>query len=337
MDNLNKIPSGIDDNEEPDNTGEDSFEEVREKSETVKTIESFDIENLTPENIEFMTNTVQDYFRENFPADPGMIDLIPEHILLVEDEEFKRIYYEEGEDDGVDINEKTGFYNSTFHRMLINISSCETPAKLFAVMFHESLHFVSIENGAGFDGVFWQPDEIGEDKEKSAELNKGISTLKEGTTQFITIASVIDDMGFDDQDGIADVYEPEWSIMENVWRPFGRRNMLHAYFETSIDDLRRQVEKMFEPDETREKFSDKNYCNGVFSYCLVDLGVATENLTEAMVNWKEGEDNPMVETLKDVKLAVGHYIKRDCEVNNIEIDDGIAEELEDYLGQKKEE
>ena len=52
----------------------------------VKEIESFDLNNLSSENIELMNCTIQNVFREYFPVDGELVDEIPDHMKIVDSE-----------------------------------------------------------------------------------------------------------------------------------------------------------------------------------------------------------------------------------------------------------
>ena len=78
MNNVNKLPSTI----------ETPAEEVDDRPDYVKKIESFDIDNITPENIQFMINTVQDYFLEHFPVKPELVSELPDRFCFMDEDEY---------------------------------------------------------------------------------------------------------------------------------------------------------------------------------------------------------------------------------------------------------
>ena len=61
-----------------------------DKPEFVKKIESFDVHDLKPENIEFMNSIIQNTFKDYFPVDPELVDQIPSRMNLVSAEEYTR-------------------------------------------------------------------------------------------------------------------------------------------------------------------------------------------------------------------------------------------------------
>mgnify|MGYP000969294002 CR=1 FL=1 len=117
MEKLSSVPVEV----IADNTGETN--ESVEKPDFVKKIESFDVSNLSPENIEFMNHAIQDVFRGNFPIDDELIDKIPDHMRIVDNEEFMRLRQETKEDADMDL----GFYSLKLDQMLINVSKHRTP------------------------------------------------------------------------------------------------------------------------------------------------------------------------------------------------------------------
>ncbi|MBQ6409863.1 hypothetical protein IJI18_01235 [Candidatus Saccharibacteria bacterium] len=291
-----------------------------EKPDFVKKIESFDINNLTSENIEFISQTIQNYFLETFPVKPEIIERLPDHITILNAEEFRD---KMGEDVKIiNPDEMTGFYSPDFDKIFINKSTHKTPEALFTTMFHESLHFASIEAGAGLTGEFLCPEDA-HNENIDSQIYTGLHTLEEGTTQLITFASVIDDMGFNRETTMFG-YESEWHIMRTIWTPFSR-NVLHAYFEMPIEDLRAHIEKIFEPNG---QLPPKR-TNGVFTECLSQIGIATENMNEALETWGKGGDPDQV--LTDIRHAVGLYIVQDCKVNNKELTEDDKEWLHEYL------
>ena len=82
-------------------------EDSIEKPDFVREIESFDLNNLPQENIELVNRTIQNVFREHFPVDDALIDEIPDHMTIVDSEEFMRLRKEANEDAEMDL----GFYS----------------------------------------------------------------------------------------------------------------------------------------------------------------------------------------------------------------------------------
>ena len=293
-------------------------ESTPEKPDFVKKIESFDMDNLTPENIEFMTKTIQDYFLENFPVKPELVSQFPNRISILDNTEYAKIRNE------LDIPEdNTGFYSSRYHKIFINQSAYKTPGGLFATMLHEALHFTSIGAGAGFTGEF---DDSTVPESYDPQITSGINTLVEGTTQLITYYTVTSGMGFDRTKDM-ESYDPECYIMDAVWWPFPRDERLHAYFQMSMDDLRNHINRVFTPNETDD---DTDIKNGAFVDCLYNLGLATENMTKAIESW-EDTYNEGEEILKDIRHAIGYYIVQNCKINHKVLSPEDKEDLSEYL------
>lgn len=301
-----------------------------EKPDFVKKIEGFDIHNLTPENIEFMTGVIQNYFLENFPVRPELVEQLPEHVNIIDSDEFARMV-EEDEDnrnEGVPIpKEPSGFYDPEQDKIFINISGHRTPGGLFATMFHESLHCVGIENGAGLAGNFLWPEDYYEDKGIRFDTYNGSNTLKEGTTQLITLGTVVDEMGFDEQAEMFG-YEAEFNIMDAIWRAIPHDEMLDAYFNMGLDDIRIHVDCVFEPEETRGTIGPTE-SNEIFAKCLYNLGITTRKMQEALESWGDGGDPDGV--MNEVRHAVGLYMIRRCEMNGMKLPEEWKEPFREYL------
>ncbi|MBO7131821.1 hypothetical protein J6V85_00955 [Candidatus Saccharibacteria bacterium] len=301
---------------------------VSEKPDFVKTIESFDVHNLTPENIEFMTNVIQDYFREYFPVRPDLLDQLPSRIVVQNADSYRKTHESIEDNPKIDISEMTGFYNSKLNKIFINADIHETAGSLFSTMFHESLHFVSVGNGAGFSGGHYLcPDVINETDELYTLVGIGQHTLSEGTTQIITLRSVLGDMGFDEHEQMFG-YGPEIEIMNTIWQPIDTSEMLHAYFEMSMEDLRIHIESILKLNEDNEEIDDGEP-NGLFAGSLVNLGEAMNYLEEALNN--ENPKKDLAEIFTDARHAVGYYIVRRHKANNIPLSQEEIERFNDYL------
>ena len=284
--------------------GENS-ESLRDKPEFVKTIENFDINNLTPENIDFMNDVIQETFQKHFPVNSELINQIPDRMKIVNNKDFICLREAANEDADADL----GFYSQKYNQMLINIERHQTPGALFSTMFHESLHFVSIQSGAGMTGDFCYPDpgEGGKVDEMMRDLDRGVLTAVEGTTQLITQAYILEQMGFTPQEQMMS-YEPECLVMGAVWGPFSRDERLEAYFNTPLELLRVRVEDTFAEDYDPDKPT------GVFADCMMNIGIATRNIEEALDSWrKNGDAKPVEDVLKNIRHAVGLFIFRELE------------------------
>lgn len=325
MNNVNKLPS----------ITETPAEEVDDRPDYVKKIESFDIDNITPENIQFMINTVQDYFLEHFPVKPELVNELPDRFCFMDEDEYveKATNGEYGEKGYVDFNiRKTqGYYNQKENKIYMNKSIFKNVESLFSSIFHESLHYTSIRAGAGFSGNFLQPVPDENDPLSTPEdVCTGLRALDEGTVQFITLHSVVDNMGFEPKDGMYG-YDGERNVMQSIWDAFPPKTMLHLYFETPIDDIRLYIEKTFEPKETRDTIT-REWGNGVFCDCLRNLGIASRRMNKALNKFVEtGDRTEPDEILSFVKHALGHYIVNDCMNNDVKLSDDDKEYLKEYL------
>ena len=293
-----------------------------EKPDFVNQIESFDINNLSPENIEFMNHAIQDVFREHFPVSSELVDKIPAHMKIVDNEEFMRLRQETDEDADMDL----GFYSLKLDQMLINVSKHHTPGALFSTMFHESLHFASIQSGAGLSGGFCYPG-LGEDEADDliSELDEGVRAIVEGTTQNITHAYVVGYLGFDPQPQMFS-YESEYQIANAIWEPFSREERMQAYFNTPLELLRIRVENAFKDDYDPDKPT------GVFADCLVNVARATKQMDVALDTWRKNDNpEPVEDVLKSVRHAVGLFIVRDIENGERTLSEEDKHSLHDYL------
>lgn len=302
---------------------EDNDEISAEKPEFVKKIEGFDVQKLTPENIDFMNSKIQEVFRENFPIDSELIDQIPDRMNLMSSEEFAHFYRAEK----LDSDEDLGFYSVKHNKILVNLEKHKTPGALFSTMFHESLHFASIQSGGGFHGdfIFPDPGEDAEAAEMMANLDRGVLTAVEGTTQLITQSYVLDYMGFTPQEQMMS-YEPECQVMGTIWKPFSRDERLEAYFKTPMELLRIRVEDTFADDYDVDKPT------GIFADCLMNIGIAAKNVDEALESWyRDRNPEPVEGVLTSVKHAVGAFLVRELKEGKRKLDDGEAEHLGEYL------
>lgn len=300
-----------------------------EKSDFVKKIESFDVKNLSPENIDFVNNVIQDYFLENFPVDPELVKQIPEHVSVLTEEEYKKMQKNLDKAE-INLDEHPGFFDRKRNRVFINSDWHANMGSLVSDMFHESLHYVSINAGAGFASPFSYSPEIEERQDLKDKINRGVNTLIEGTTEYIA-HSEVRRMGFD----VGSYgYFPEVILVNAIYTPFSIDEMKQLYFQTSMEDLRIKIEKTFGSDETRNDIGPER-SNGIFVECLANIGIAVDNLAIALGSW-EGDDDSE-EILRDVKHAVGFYILKDLEVSDQELDAKMQNALREYIDLSNEE
>ena len=316
MEKLNSIPIETDSSDTNENN------EVVEKPDFVKKIESFDLNNLSPEDIDFMNHTIQDVFRENFPVDSELIDEIPGRMNIVNSEDFIRLRQETKKDADMDL----GFYSLELDQILINLPKHQSPGTLFSSMFHESLHFVSIKSGAGLSGGFCYPN-LGDEEtdELIKELDEGVLAMVEGTTQNLTHKYIINNMGFDFQPQMLS-YEPEVVTTKAIWEPFSSEEIMEAYFNTPLELLRVRIESAFEEDY------DVDVPTGLFADCLVGVARSTEQVAIALDSWeKDGNPEPVESILDDVRRAVGLFMLRESEKGRRELSEDYKKYLHDYL------
>ena len=178
------------------------------KPELVRKIEAMDVRNLSREDIDFMVSAIQGRFREKFPIKSEVIDSLEGGLRLMSADEFLKKKQELDPEPLTDTSNSSGFYNEEENAIFINIDSIKKPEHLFAVMLHESLHFTSKNNGGGFAGNWLARDS--ENETYVHDVNMGLFTLNEGTTQWITHSEMLE-MGFLD-DYFYDVIRDEKGI-----------------------------------------------------------------------------------------------------------------------------
>lgn len=279
----------------------------------VKKIEKYNVGDITADDVEFMIGSIQGFFRETFPVKSELVDQLPMHTVVLNEDEWGEMRNEVYEKVGVDcLGDKTGFYNVEQNKIFINQMAHDTPAALFATMFHESLHFVSIGADAGFAGGFLLPAGVEENEEMTSRIDMGIHTLIEGTTQLITLANVIEKMGFEEDEEMFG-YEPEWRIMETVWLPFSREERLHAYFGMTMEEVRIYIEKVLDSEGDAGSIGP-GVSNGMFAECLLYLGDTTEKMSEVLGDWDNEGDSRGI--LEDVSRAVEFYVARDRQMGD---------------------
>lgn len=331
MNNFNKSPSF-----QTTDWETEEKEPVLSKKELMEKIQSFDIKHLTHEDIGFMNRTIRSYFCDNFPVDDELMNQLEKRITILNADDYERTFGELCKDAEENFSDVLGFYSQVHGKIFINAPAHENTEQLFVTMFHESLHLASIETGGGFAGdwLCLLPTEDEEAKDLMMTLiDTGRNTLIEGTTQLIVLASVVGDMGFD-RTAVASDYISECAIMNAVWLPFSREEMMQAYFKMSIEDLRIQIEKTFTSKEERDKI-DEEKGNGLFTKYLYSLGLATENMNEAL--WNPEDDGGVEDILREVRNLVAAYIMQDCENNGIALTAENRKELRNYIDPYEED
>ncbi len=329
MISFNKVQSVSDDLADDSTVNRIGF---NEKPDYVKKIESFDVNNLTPENIDFMMGTIQGFFREQFPVKDEDIDDMANSVVILDKNDFKEKLAECGAPEE-DLKYLTGFYDEEEDLIYITPSRQKSAPDFFATMFHECAHFVSIRNDAGFSGEDFRHHERSlADPEKRMMIAKGLHTICEGMTQLITIRSVVYTMGFDLTPGM-DSYIAEREVMDTIIKPFGDDRSLDAYFNVPMEDLRLGIERVLEDDDTRSCI-DHNVTNGTFADCLAKIGEMTEVVQEEIENWnKTGEAN---DVYRDLRYMVGNFIERAAKADGEELDEDFKAEFSNYFDTKEE-
>ena len=191
---------------------------------------------------------------------------------------------------------------------------CDTAinaANLFGAIFHESLHFVSMNQGAGFR-ISGSDFKMPEDTSFSGEISQddlkyygqiAEKTVVEGATKLIEHLSM-DALGIntDGDEG----YGAEKQIMIEVLNAVAPEydQLKDAYFTKSIEDIRKIIERNLLPPEEKEKYNDGEISTGEFMRCLLNIGYATEE----MHHFFEIDDfNSYKEVFNDVHAAAQYY------------------------------
>lgn len=276
------------------------------KSDYARNIELFDIKNLTPENIEYMTQVIREYFKATFPIKPELIDDILEHTKVVDEETFKKALEESGRI-VEDVDLKYGFYDKKSNLGYINQNKHRTSGELFVTLFHESLHAVSIGAGAGFKGNFVIPFSY-DDLEQRIAMERGMIALIEGTTHYITLKNVIGNMGFEGTENMFR-YKAERSIMSRIWEAFPEELMYRAYFVTPMEELRHYFDMTVAADDAKreEIKADREKTNGQFVKFLIDIGLATDRAKKLLESGAEDEE-ASTEIYNDIMRAVEYFL-----------------------------
>ena len=232
---------------------EDSAE--AEQSPIAERLKKIDLKEITPEDVEFMNGAIQGYMREKLPVPGELIDQIPDHVKVLKQKEFIEAFERNGDPHRPDLDDTPGFYNSEANEMYINAEGHSTPEHLFGTMFHESSHYVSINNGAGFSGNFLLPEGVLPDQEAEDLAHSGYDTLREGATQTITQDS-LEDMGV----SIEDIkgYAEDTSIVRHMFRNMPHENLIQRYFQDPIEKFRQEVEATIIKDDTERMRANLN-------------------------------------------------------------------------------
>lgn len=254
------------------------------KPDFVKKIESFDVHNLRPEDIEYMHQVIGEFFVNKYSVRPELAAEIPSHTRMLSNEEFRAKVLEKDSEAEDDLDDLTGFYNEKDDCIYINMDYYDSPVELFSTMTHEGLHFVSLRNDAGFGGYFAAPESLQEKEEMVYYARKGLISVAEGTTQMLAW-DALEEMGF--TDNMASGYLPEVMVMRAVYGALPENMEKQLYFNTPMEDLRMTIEETFAP-EYRETIRTGGV-SGVFCDCLANIGIVVENM-EIALNDDDGDE-----------------------------------------------
>ena len=156
------------------------------------------------------------------------------------------------------------------HHMFINKDRAKgEPDYDYTTFLHETYHFFSLENGAGFSldssMGFSYPEEVDTDEKLAELLSLGSESLCEGTTQALT-AEMHQDMGFD---FFNNTYVIESEFAKGIRSVVGEETFEKAFFTMPLEEIRLRFESLAVPDD---KEIPEDYFNGAFSSFLIDLG-----------------------------------------------------------------
>ena len=257
-------------------------QESAEQTPIAERLSQIDLKEITPEDVEFMNGAIQDYMRENFQVPGEIIDQIPDHVKVLNQKEFAEVFEDGDNPNRPSLDNTPGFYRYQTNESYINAEVHQSPAHLFGTMFHESSHYASINNGAGFSGNFLLPEGVLQDQEAEDLAHSGYDCLKEGATQAITKDS-LEDMGVstDDIHG----YEEDTSIVRHMFRNMPHENLHQRYFQDSTEQFRQEVEATIIADDTeRMNFIKKREqtSTGGFAHALLILGAIKRDLIRAL-------------------------------------------------------
>lgn len=249
----------------------------------VKKLDEIDVHNLSPEDEKFLYDSVQNFFMENFPVDKELVDKIPEKTVILNHEDYMKEYCRT-EPNPRKENPPVGFYDVPLDKNFIDNDAAVNATDLFSTIFHESLHFVSISQGAGFevknfkelDDLSFLGDDISEDEIKHY-AKKASECVTEGATKLLEHIS-LEDMGIDtSQDG---GYMPHVHIMDKVIHATveSYEQFVNAYFHKNTEDFRKEIELTLLPDDKKAEFENGEIPTGEFTRCLFNIGKALDEM-----------------------------------------------------------
>lgn len=199
-----------------------------------------------------------------------------------------------------DAEDLTGFYNEELEQIFINQDFYDTPDRLFATMLHESLHYVSMQAGAGYGGYFSYSVDIGDNPDTIATIKNGVDTLVEGTTQEITW-NKMRQMGFEDKEDYG--YIPKIRVMQTIYSFLSEDEKMKLYYRVPMEGIRVRLDELFGGEQ-----------GSTLLNCLYNIGVAAENMEIALdFEDKDGEE----ELKEDIKRSMTYFFEELNKEDNV--------------------
>lgn len=284
----------------------DAEQRDKRKSAISERLNEINIHEITPEDIEFMNQTTQEYMRDNFPVPGELIDQIPDHIKVVGDETFDNIENEVGLSGMIELNGATSAYSENGNEVLVNADACHSAEQLFSTMFYESTRYAAINNGAGYAGHLTIPNEIIGDPESADLLLEGYTAHIEGATQYFT-TNALNEMGVDTSSA------KNHTAYADVFRAINKyrnpEDIKQEFFTTSNEQLRREVEATLIDDPSARKayLEDERAATGAYAEALIACGLACRNIILAA----DRNDQAEIErTFQDIEHSMQYYQAR---------------------------
>ena len=286
-----------------------------DRSDFVKKLDEIDVHNLSPEDERFLYDSVQGFFMENFPVDKELVDQIPEKTVILDHEKFVEAYLKTESNPEGDV--PVGFYDIELDKSFVDYETIGNAAGVLSTIFHESLHFVSMSQGAGFKlsgADFRMPENDDYLKDFTEDERKyygsiADKTVVEGSTKIMELSSM-EDMGIDvSEDG---GYNIEKQIMSEVLCAMVPEydQLKSAYFTKSTEDIRKAIESSLLSPEDKEKYQNGEIPTGKFVLFMLNIGAAADKMHQ--------------------------YYKQDDPDSYFEVLDGIHDSMQEYLDITKE-
>jgi len=283
----------------------DAEQRDKRQSAVAERLSEINIHEIAPEDIEFMNQATQEYMRDHFPVPGELIDQIPDHIKIVDSNTFRNLESEIGIND-INLDGVTGIYSESSSEVLINADASQSPEQLYATMFRESTHYVSINNGAGYSSRLTVPNEIIDDPESADLLSEGYNAYIEGATQSFTM-DALSEMGIDTRSG------GPHSVYADVFRAINKHRSPEAvkqeYFTSSNEQIRREVEATLidDPSARQAYLEDERAATGAYAEALIACGLACRNIILAADRNDRAE---IQRTYQDIERSMQYYQTR---------------------------